>query len=163
MMKSLLGNMRKLVTSTLSTSLQLEQAWLNLRAAASVELTSEDCAFPIESALLWPEKGGWRAAEPGAQTIRLIFDEPQRLRRICIVFEEDQIDRTQEFVLRWSPDQGNTFREIVRQQWNFSSHATRETEDYAVDLSHVTLLDLIIEPDKQHGNAHASLLSLRLA
>jgi hypothetical protein len=38
----------------------------------SVELTSEDNAFPIESALFEQDKGGWRAAEPGAQTIRLI-------------------------------------------------------------------------------------------
>lgn len=156
--------MRKRMTPTLSTSQPREQGWLNLETTASVELTSEDIAFPIESALLCRDKGGWRAAEPGVQTIRLIFDEPQRLRRICIAFEENEIHRTQEFIVRWSPDQGNTFREIVRQQWNFSSpNATRETEDYAVDLSNVTLLDLIIEPDKANGKARASLLSLRLA
>ena len=43
---------------------------------ASVELTSEDDAFPIESALLGQVKQGWRAAGPGVQTIRLIFDQP---------------------------------------------------------------------------------------
>jgi hypothetical protein len=86
------------------------------------------------------DKGGWRAAEPGIQTIRLIFDEPQKLRRILVVFEETETKRTQEFTLRWSPDRGSSFREIVRQQWNFGSpDATRETEDYAVDLSNVTL------------------------
>jgi hypothetical protein len=80
------------------------------------------------------------------------------------VFEETETKRTQEFTLRWSPDRGSSFREIVRQQWNFSSPgATRETEDYAVDLSNVTLLDLIIEPDKENSKARASLLSLRLA
>ena len=135
-----------------------------METAASVESTSEDIAFPIEAALLWRDRGGWRAAEPGLQTIRLIFDDPQRLRHIRIAFEETEIHRTQEFTLRWSPDKGNSFREIVRQQWNFSSpDATRETEDYAVDLLHVTLLDLIIEPDKENGKARASLLSLRLA
>jgi hypothetical protein len=50
----------------------------------------------------------------------LIFDEPQRLRRILLVFEENETKRTQEFVLRWSPDGGRSFQEIVRQQWNFS-------------------------------------------
>jgi hypothetical protein len=156
--------MRKRITPTLSAFPPLEHGWLNLEAAASVELTSEDIAFPIESALLWRDRGGWRAAELGSQTIRLIFDEPQRLRHICIAFEETEIHRTQEFSLRWSPDQGNSFQEIVRQQWNFSSpDATRETENYAVDLSNVTLLDLIIEPDKGNGKARASLLSLRLA
>ena len=163
-MNSSLVTMRKRITSTLSTSPKPEPHWLNLETAASVELTSEDPAFPIESALLGPNKGGWRAAEPGVQTIRLVFDEPQRLRHVRLAFEEKEIQRTQEFVLRWSPDQGKTFREIVRQQWNFSSpDATRETEDYAVDLSNVTTLDLVIDPDKQYGRAHASLLSLRLA
>ena len=80
------------------------------------------------------------------------------------MFEETETKRTQEFTLRWSPDQGSSFREIVRQQWNFSSpDATRETEDYAVNLSNVTLLDLTIEPDKENGKARASLLSWRLA
>lgn len=94
----------------------------------------------------------------------MIFDEPQKLKRILLEFEETETNRTQEFSLRWSPDRGNSFREIVRQQWNFSSpDATRETEDYAVELSGVTLLDLTIEPDKDHRQARASLLSLRLA
>src|SRR6266851_2804572 len=65
-----------------------EQGWLDLERFASVEITSEDKAFPIESAVLPRDKGGWRAAEPGVQTIRLIFDEPQKLRRISVVFEE---------------------------------------------------------------------------
>jgi hypothetical protein len=141
-----------------------EQGWLDLESTASVEITSEDDAFPIESALLHRAKGGWRAAVPGIQTIRLIFDEPQKLRRISVVFEETETKRTQEFTLRWSPDRGSSLREIVRQQWNFSSpDATRETEDYTVDLSNVTVLDLTIEPDKENGKARASLLSLRLA
>ena len=104
------------------------------------------------------------AAEPGVQTIRLIFDQPQRLRRISVVFEETENHRTQEFTLKWSSDRGSSFQEIVRQQWNFSSpDSTRETEDYSVDLSSVTLRDIIIEPDKGSGKARASLLSLRLA
>jgi hypothetical protein len=140
------------------------QGWLNLESTASVEVTSEDNTFPIESALLRQEKGGWRAAEPGVQMIRLIFDEPQRLERISIVFEETETERTQEFTLRWSPDRGSSFREIVRQQWNFTSpDATRETEEYNVDLPNVTLLDLIIDPDKGNRKAQASLSSLRLA
>jgi len=49
----------------------------------------------------------------------------------------------QEFVLRWSSDNGNSFREIVRQQWNFSPpDSIREAEDYAVELSEVTTLEL---------------------
>jgi hypothetical protein len=155
---------KRMVTRTQQTSTPLAQKWLDLQSAASVEITSEDPAFPIESALLQQEKQGWRATEPGVQTVRLIFDEPQKLKRISLVFEETETSRTQEFTLRWSADRGNSFREIVRQQWNFSSpDATHETEDYAVELSGVTLLDLIIDPDKANRKARASLLSLRLA
>jgi hypothetical protein len=156
--------MRKRIITRRTQSPPPEQGWIELESIASVEVTSENSAFPIESALLRQDKGGWRAAGPGVQMIRLIFDQPQRVRRISVVFEETETKRTQEFTLRWSPDQGSSFREIVRQQWNFSSpDATRETEDYNVDLSNVTFLDLIIDPDKGNDQAQASLLSLRSA
>jgi hypothetical protein len=107
---------------------------------------------------------GWCAAHSGRQTIRLVFDEPQRLTRISLVFEETETQRTQEFVLRWSADGGRSFREIVRQQWNFSPPNTiSEVEDYVVDLSDVRVLELIIVPDISHGAARASLRSLRLS
>jgi hypothetical protein len=110
------------------------------------------------------ETGGWRAAISGTQTIRLVFDQPQKLRHISLVFEEQQTTRTQEFVLRWSPDGGRSFREIVRQQWNFSPPETiREVEEYEVELADVTVLELIIVPDNRGGTACASLTSLRLS
>ena len=156
--------MRKRLINRKHNAEATEQAWLDLEGIALVEMTSEDNAFPIESALSQEINRGWRAAEPGAQTVRLIFDHPQSLKRISLVFVETEVARTQEFILRWSPDRGNSFREIVRQQWNFSQpDATRETEDYAVELSNVTQLDLTIEPDKGNRKARASLLSLRLA
>src|SRR5258707_2042471 len=118
---------------------------MDVDRVASVEVTSEDADFPIESALLLEEKKGWRAANPGMQTIRLIFDEPQKLRRILLVFEDTENSRTQEFVLRWSPDIESSFREIVRQQWNFNPpDSVLETEDYAVELSEVKALELKI-------------------
>jgi hypothetical protein len=140
------------------------QAWLDLNRTALVEVTSEENGYPIESALLETENHGWRAANPGPQTIRLVFDEPQKLRRIWLAFEDSENTRTQEFVLRWSPDAGHSFREIVRQQWNFSPpDSVRETEDYIVELSGVTALELVIVPDNSGGAARASLASLRLA
>ena len=156
--------MRKRITSRTVHTPAPEREWLDLARVAAVEVTSEDASFPIEAALLGREERGWRAADPGIQTIRLLFDEPQNLRRVAIVFEETKTQRTQEFILRWSPNEGGSLREIVRQQWNFSSpDATREIEDYAVDLSNIRLLDLTIEPDKENSNIRASLLSLRLA
>jgi hypothetical protein len=109
-----------------------DQVWMDVDHIASVGVTSEESDYPIESALLLEGKKGWRAANPGMQIIRLIFDEPQKLRRILLVFEDTENTRTQEFVLRWSPDIESSFREIVRQQWNFSPpDSVRETEDYA--------------------------------
>ena len=141
-----------------------DQAWMNVDRVASVEISSEESDYPIESALLLEGKRGWRAAKPGMQTIRLIFDEPQKLKRILLVFEDTENSRTQEFVLRWSPDIQYSSREIVRQQWNFSApDSVRETEDYPVELSQVKILELMIIPDKSGGEVRASLMSLRLA
>lgn len=141
-----------------------EQGWLNVEDIAEVEITSEDAAHPIESALLPGAAAGWRAAGPGTQTIRLLFSHPQPLRRILLNFVEPGIERTQEYVLRWSADGGKSFREVVRQQWNFSpSGATSETEVHHVELPAVTVLDLSIIPDISGGNAIASLAQLRLA
>src|ERR1039457_3958870 len=136
----------------------LGEGWLDLDRMAVGEVTSEKKDYPVESALISGEVRGWRAADSGTQTIRLIFDEPQRLTRISLVFEETDVERTQEFVLRWSPDGGRSFREIVRQQWNFSPpNSTREEEEYQVELSDVAVLELIIVPDISRGTARASL------
>ena len=134
---------------------------LDVSTAALVEVTSEEKNRPIESALTPGESKGWRASEPGTQTIRLIFDRPQRLKRISLVFEESETSRTQEFVLRWSPSLEGSLREIVRQQWNFSPpRTTTEVEEYRVEVSDVTVLEMIITPDIAGGTARASLNSL---
>jgi hypothetical protein len=141
-----------------------EENWLDLDAMAAVELTSEDPACPVEGALLPNGQSGWRAAEPGSQSIRLLFHQPQRVRRILLRFEEPAAERTQEFALRWSPDGGRSSRDIVRQQYTFSpSGSTREVEDLNVDLPSVTALELTIIPDQGRGQAFASLAEWRLA
>lgn len=138
--------------------------WLDVERAAMVELTSEEEDYPLESVFVSGETRGWRAAEPGPQTIRLIFDQPQRLKQILLVFEETEIPRTQEFLLRWSSDGGTSFREIVRQQWNFSPPETiREVEQYRVELANVNVLELIIVPNISGGPNRASLKNLRLS
>jgi hypothetical protein len=154
---------KRLITPIPQDDPSLDEGWLDLDDAAVVEITSEEKEYPVESALVLGEMRGWRAADSGTQTIRLIFDEPQRLTRIALVFEETETERTQEFVLRWSSDGGRSFREIVRQQWNFSPPKTiREVEEYRVELSDVSVLELVIVPDISGGAARASLRSLRL-
>jgi hypothetical protein len=143
---------KRLITPIPETVRPSDQGSLDLERAAVVEVTSEEKEFPVESALLSGETRGWRAASPGTQTIRLVFDEPQKLKNISLLFEDEQTQRTQEFVLRWSEDKGQSFREIVRQQWNFSPPNTiREIEEYQLELSDVTVLELTIVPDISGG------------
>jgi hypothetical protein len=154
---------KRLVTPTAERIRARGEGWLDVERAAVVEVTSEDKDFPVESAFVSGDARGWRASAPGSQTIRLIFDHPQRLRCISLIFEEGEARRTQEFVLRWSSD-GRSFKEIVRQQWNFSPpESIREFEEYQVELSNVTVLELVIKPDIGGGVARASLKSLRLS
>ena len=155
---------KRLITPTPESIRTRAESWLDVERAAIVEVTSEDKDCPVESAFVSGDARGWRAAAPGSQTIRLVFDQPQRLKCISLVFEENETARTQEFVLRWSPDGGNSVKEIVRQQWNFSPpNSVREVEEYQVELSAVTILELIINPNISGGVARASLKNLRLS
>jgi hypothetical protein len=155
---------KRLITPVPESIPNRGEDWLDVERAAVVEVTSEDKNYPIESAFVSGETQGWRAAVPGSQTIRLVFDQPQRLRRVRLVFEENETDRTQEFVMRWSPDVGNCVKEIVRQQWNFSSpDSIREVEEYQVELSAVTVLELTINPDVAGRVSRASLKNFRLS
>jgi hypothetical protein len=155
---------KRLVTPTAERIRARGEGWLDVERAAVVEVTSEDKDFPVESVFTSEDARGWRAAAPGSQTIRLIFDRPQRLKCVSLVFEEDQTARTQEFVLRCFSDGGSTLKEIVRQQWNFSPpESIREVEQYQVDLYNVEVLELVIRPEIGGGVARASLKNLRLS
>ncbi len=154
---------KRLINPTLESLRTRGEGRLDVERAAAVEVTSEDKDYPVESAFTSGDARGWRAADPGSQTIRLVFDQPQKLSCISLVFEENETARTQEFVLRWSPDGGTSVKEIVRQQWNFSPpESIREVEEYQVDLSSVTALELVINPNISGGATRASLKNLRL-
>jgi hypothetical protein len=138
--------------------------WMDIERLAQVEISSEDPAYPIESALQPGAGPGWRAVLPGPQTIRLLFDAPLRVSLIHVAFQEDQHARTQEFALRWSADGGHSYREIRRQQYTFSpSGTTREVEDYAVSLDGLTALEVRITPEIGGGDLRASLAELYIA
>jgi uncharacterized protein (DUF736 family) len=140
-----------------------QDEWLDLEKAATVEITSEDPKFPIESALATREGPGWRAAERGKQVIRLVLDNPRALRRIRLEFSETENSRTQEFTLRWSRA-GGPMTEIVRQQWSFSPQgSTSEVEDYQVNLDSVSILELVLKPDLMPENAFATLAAWRVS
>ncbi len=157
--------MQKSVISTVrEAKTQVPGEWLDLEQLARVEVTSEDADFPVEAVFAFGTGSGWRAAGGGRQTIRLIFREPQPIHRIHLEFSETELTRLQEFTLRWAAAQDGSFKEIVRQQWNFSPQgATSETEDYQVDLAGVSVLELTLNPDLSGGTAVASLVKWRVA
>ena len=137
--------------------------WLDLERVATVEVTSEQPDFPIESVFATQDGPGWRASQPGDQQIRLLFDRPTSLHRIQLRFHDASSRRTQEFVLRWTPAAGGQRSEILRQQWNFSPEAPTEVEDYRVELGSVSVLELEIRPDIAGGQSLGQLQSWRLA
>jgi hypothetical protein len=158
--------MRKTIAAVRPAPETSQSTWLDLDELAQVEVSSEDAAHPIEAALRAADGDslGWRASEPGAQTIRLRFDVPQRVNRIRLVFNETETSRVQEFVLRWALSDDTTWREIVRQQYTFSPPGTTsEVEEYVVNLDSVGVLVLRIVPDISGGDARANLAEWRLA
>src|SRR6478609_10175288 len=127
---------------------QSDKGWLDLERIATVEVTSEDPNFPIESALGLNDGQGWRASQGGEQQIRIVFDQPVSVHRMKLRFNETGWPRTQEFILRWSSETSGAATEIVRQQWKFSpTGSTREVEQYEDDLDAVSALELAIRPD----------------
>jgi hypothetical protein len=141
-----------------------EQGWLDLREIATLEVTSEDPQFPIDSVFTLTDGPGWRASQTGEQQIRIIFDQPISVRHIQLHFLEPELERTQEFTLRWSSAHGGTPQEIVRQQWNFSpTGSTSEIEAYQVRLDDLSMLELTIKPDLGRDRAPATLAKWRVA
>ena len=157
--------MRKtLINQTTEITTPSDLNYLDLEHLANVEISSESQEHPIESALVEGPESGWQAASSGEQTIRLIFDGPQTIKQIFLLFDEREQSRTQEFVLLWRRDNEDIFREILRQQYHFSPpHSAQEYENYAVDLKQLKALELRIIPDISGGNAYAKLSRLRLS
>jgi len=155
---------RVLGPGTLPSDAAEDCEWLNLQELGEVEVTSEANGYPVESAFSFGAGPGWRAASPGIQRIRLVFDQPRSIRRMRLQFNESDVARTQEFTVRWSGRPDEPLKEVVRQQWNFSPDgSTAESEDYAIDLKRVSILELTIDPDRGAGEALAKLADWRLA
>ena len=155
--------MRKgIITPTAETIRSHAEGWLDVVRAAMVEITSEDKDYPVESAFISGGTRGWRAAESGAQTIRLVFDQPRRLKRIWLVFEEKESTGAGvrlALVLRRELVPGNCPPAVDLQP----PSTVRAVEEYQVDLTNVTILELTLVPSINGGPALASLTSLRLS
>lgn len=159
--------MRKTLIGMAKANDTEQTAWFNLAEMAEVEISSEDDLFPIEHALGSTVSTGWRASSTGPQLIRLRFDPPVEIHRIQIHVVERAAERMQEIGV-FAEMSGGGLQEIRRQQFTFSPHgSTEEREDFAVDLAHVTILELRIDPDRSHDPGQsqhfATLASLKVA
>ena len=154
---------KRIVTLVSAKGARLDDhGWLSLSEIATVEVTSEEDGFPIESVFASDVSSGWRASEAGPQVIRIVFDVPAAVGRIRLRFDESRTERTQQFTLNWYPATGGC-REIARQQWNFSpAGSTNEIEDYDVSLDGVSVLELVIQPDIGRNDAYATLSQWRV-
>ena len=101
---------KRLITPTPETIRTRGEGWLDVEHAAVVEVTSEDKDFPVEAAFVSGDTQGWRAAAPGSQTCRLIFDQPQTLRCIYPWLLRKTRPAHARIRLRWSPDGGNSLK-----------------------------------------------------
>src|SRR5579859_333664 len=79
----------------------------------------------VEFALVSGEMRGWRAEASGTQTIRLIFDKPQKLSRISLIFEES------EMVSRW---RAPVFEKLCASD-GISAHLTRYARSKNIELN----------------------------
>jgi hypothetical protein len=133
---------------------------------ATVQVTSEQADHPIDHAFdqhRGPGGSRWIADTPGEQTVILVFDRPQTIRQVGIEVEELELNRTQELAVAVSSDGGGTYRELVRQEFNFSPPATTfERERWTVRADAVTHLRVDLKPDKGGYVGRATLTSLTL-
>jgi hypothetical protein len=100
------------------------------------------------------EVRGWRAADSGIQTVRLIFDQPQRLtaHRPRLRGSRNDAHPRVRFAMVWG------WRALVSRNCAstiqlYPPNATREVEEYRVELSDVAVLELAIVPDIGRGSS----------
>jgi len=134
---------------------------------ATVQVSSEQSDHPIDNVFdssRGPGGSRWIADEPGEQTLILVFDSPQTIRKVGLEVEELSMSRTQELSASFSSDGGRTYRELVRQEFTFSPPGTSfEREVWSVAAEGVTHLRIEIKPDKGGRVGQATLTSLSLA
>jgi hypothetical protein len=139
---------------------------LDIPAIATVIVSSEKTDHPIEHVFDGERGSGasrWLAAVPGEQCLIINFDTPQTLHQLVLDIEEPNVSRTQELLLSVSSDGGRTYRDMIRQEYNFSPPGTTyERETWALKTDHITHLAIRITPDKGGQATLATLTSVIL-
>ena len=139
---------------------------LDVKAGATVAYSSEQPDHPVDN--IFDGRDGphgtfWASASTDTtETILLEFDQPQNISRLIFEAEERRVERTQEVRLEVSSDGGNSFRQLLVQEFVFSpAGATFQREDLRLSAVGVSHLRLTIVPHK-NGSGRAAITSLRL-
>ena len=134
---------------------------LDVPSIATALVTSESPENPIENAFdsqSGPGGSRWVAGDPGDQAITLEFDSPQTIRRVALEVEEKEAVRTQELQLSVSCDDGRSYRELLRQEFNFSPEGTTfQREEWNIEINAATHMRLWVRPDKGDSSRRASV------
>ena len=140
---------------------------IDVRSLATVYVTSEDGAHPIDLAFDGRQGPGathWLAGQPGPQKIIIAFDHPQTIHKVVVETEERDASRTQEMTLSISKDGGRAYRDVRRQEFTFSpGGATWEREEWVLAEPEVTHVSLVIKPDKGVHTSRASLTTFAVS
>ncbi|MBI3966483.1 MAG: discoidin domain-containing protein [Chloroflexi bacterium] len=139
---------------------------LDIPSSAVIAYSSEDPAHPVDNLFDGRDGPGgtrWLSARPNVtEQILLEFDEPRGISRLSYQVEETSVPRTQEIRVEASTDGGQSYRNLLVQEYTFSPNgATFQREDLQLPFGEVSHLRLTIVPNK-HGSGVATLTSLRL-
>ena len=159
--------LRKLIIKPHTATPDATTGEIDIAAVATVLVTSEAPDHPIDLAFddhRGPGGTRWIAGEPGEQTrdpcLRRPADDqpnPPGSRGVGSHLEP----RNSSCVSLC--DGGRTYRELLRQEFNFSPAGTTfEREKWTVSAQGVTHLRLVIKPDKGDKPCRATLTSLVL-
>ena len=142
---------------------------LDLINNAEVIFTSEDGCHPVDNLVDGSRGRGssqWIAGTSGQQVLIFNFDTPQHITEIVYEIEETKDTRTQEILLEASGAAADKYRELVRQEYNFSpSGSTFQKEVVTVKIPVTTSIKMTIKPDKGNASFKAKLnyIEFRLA
>jgi len=138
----------------------------DIPALARVLVTSESSDHPVDNLFDGRDGPGgsrWIASADGEQAVILAFDAPQTIQSVSLETEEPHASRTQELCLSLSRDGGQTYRDVLRQEFTFSpGGSTFEREDWRVPADGVTHVRVAIRPDKGSAPGRATLTSLTI-
>jgi hypothetical protein len=155
--------LRKQILTDLPTRRARKSGVKDISALATVLVTSEAPDHPVDhlfDASDGPGGTRWIAAADGEQTLVLAFDAPQTIRAVGIEAEERSASRTNVLTISLSDDGGRTYRERIRQEFNFSPGTAFEREEWSIPAEGVTHVRIVIQPDKGNAPHRATLTSI---